>query len=73
MQMSLTKTKMSLTMSFMNDRSKSVSMYASIQLFMRKELAKKLSVSVKTIARALEQMPDVRYVGSGDKGHWIVD
>ena len=33
-------------------------------------LAKKAGVSVKTIQRALNEIDDLRYVGSGYSGHW---
>jgi len=58
----------------LHERQEQIRQYVRINpIVTRQELAEKLNVSVKTIARALEQMPDVRYVGSGDKGHWIVD
>jgi len=58
----------------LHERQEQIRQYVRINpIVTRKELAEKLNVSVKTIARALEQMPDVRYVGSGDKGHWEVD
>ncbi len=36
----------------------------------RKETAKTLSVSERTIQRILNTMPLVRYAGSGNNGHW---
>ena len=30
-------------------------------------------VSVKTIARKLKEMDHIRYVGSGNNGHWEID
>ncbi len=36
----------------------------------RKEMAKTLSVSERTIQRILNTMPLVRYAGSGNNGHW---
>ena len=36
----------------------------------RQELAKKAGVSVKTIQRALSEIDDLRFVGSGYSGHW---
>ena len=36
----------------------------------RQELAKKAGVSVKTIQRALNEIDDLKYVGSGNNGHW---
>ena len=33
-------------------------------------LAKKAGVSVKTIQRALNEIDDLKYVGSGYSGHW---
>ena len=33
-------------------------------------LAKKAGVSVKTIQRALNEIDDLKYVGSGNSGHW---
>ena len=38
----------------------------------RKEMAEKLHVSPKTIARRLEKLSHIRYVGSGYSGHWEV-
>ena len=38
----------------------------------RKELAKELGVGLRTVARYLSEMPDVRYVGRGSLGHWEV-
>ena len=38
----------------------------------RKELAKELGVGLRTVARYLNKMPDVRYVGRGSLGHWEV-
>ena len=36
----------------------------------RQELAKKAKVSVKTIQRAISEIGDLKYVGSGYSGHW---
>ena len=36
----------------------------------RKEMAKTLSISERTVQRVLNTMPHVRYVGSGNYGHW---
>ena len=36
----------------------------------RQMLAKKAGVSVKTIQRALNEIDDLKYVGSGNNGHW---
>ena len=38
----------------------------------REEMAEKMGVSPKTVARRLEKMTDVRYVGSGYSGHWEI-
>jgi len=38
----------------------------------RKELANELGVGLRTVARYLSEMPDVRYVGRGSLGHWEV-
>lgn len=38
----------------------------------RKELASELGVGLRTVARYLSEMPDVRYVGRGSLGHWEV-
>jgi len=63
-----------LTANVPHERKEQIRQYVRINpIVTRQELAEKLNVSVKTIARALEQMPDVRYVGSGDKGHWEVE
>lgn len=35
-------------------------------------MAEKLHVSPKTIARRLEKLSHIRYVGSGYSGHWEV-
>lgn len=39
----------------------------------RKDMAEKADVSLKTIARRLETMQDVKYVGSGYSGHWKIE
>ena len=39
----------------------------------REKIAKKAGVSVKTIARKLKEMDHIRYVGSGNNGHWEID
>ena len=36
----------------------------------RQELAKKAKVSVKTVQRALSEIDDLKYVGSGNNGYW---
>ena len=33
-------------------------------------MTKKAGVSVKTIQRALNEIDDLKYVGSGNSGHW---
>lgn len=38
----------------------------------REEMSEKIGVSPKTVARRLEKMTDVRYVGSGYSGHWEI-
>ncbi len=38
----------------------------------RKELASELGVGLRTVARYLSEMPDVRYVGRGSLGYWEV-
>ena len=39
----------------------------------RAKIAGKAGVSVKTIARKLKEMDHIRYVGSGNNGHWEID
>ena len=39
----------------------------------RAKIAEKAGVSVKTIARKLKEMDYIRYVGSGNNGHWEID
>ena len=39
----------------------------------REKIAEKAGVSVKTIACRLKQMDHIRYVGSGNNGHWHID
>ena len=39
----------------------------------REKIAEKAGVSVKTIARKLKGMNHIRYVGSGNNGHWEID
>ncbi len=36
-------------------------------------IAEKAGVSVKTVARKLEKMQHIHYVGSGSNGHWEID
>ena len=38
----------------------------------RKKLANELGVGLRTVARYLSEMPDVRYVGRGSLGYWEV-
>ena len=38
----------------------------------RKKLANELGVGLRTVARYLSEMPDVRYVGCGSLGYWEV-
>ena len=39
----------------------------------RQEIADILHVHMKTIGRDIKQMPDVHYIGSGNRGHWQID
>ena len=39
----------------------------------REEIAEKAGVSAKTIARKLQEMNHIRYVGRGKNGHWEID
>lgn len=39
----------------------------------RKEMAKRLSISIRTLQRMLNNMPNVHYVGTGVNGHWEID
>ena len=36
-------------------------------------IAEKAGVSVKTIARELKKMDHIKYVGSGNNGHWVIE
>ncbi len=36
----------------------------------RKAIADEAGVSVKTIERAIKEIDDLKYVGSGNRGHW---
>lgn len=38
----------------------------------RKEMADKISVSVKTVERRIKKMENIRYIGSGASGYWEV-
>ena len=38
----------------------------------RKEMAKVLGISVRSVQRALDEMDNVYYVGSGANGHWEI-
>ena len=38
----------------------------------RKEIGAKLGVDLKTVGRKLKKMPNVRYIGSGNNGHWEI-
>ena len=39
----------------------------------RKAIADEAGVSVKTIQRALREIDNLKYVGSGNNGHWELD
>ena len=39
----------------------------------RAEIAEKLGISLKTVARRLKGMTNVHYVGSSKSGHWEID
>ena len=39
----------------------------------RAEIAEKLGISLKTVARRIKGMPNVYYVGSSKSGHWEID
>lgn len=39
----------------------------------RKIMAKSLNVSEKTISRYIKEIPNIRFVGKGKNGHWVVD
>lgn len=36
----------------------------------RKDVAMILGVSEKTITRYIKEIPNIKYVGKGKKGHW---
>lgn len=36
-------------------------------------MAKSLNVSEKTISRYIKEIPNIRFVGKGKNGHWVVD
>jgi ATP-dependent DNA helicase RecG len=38
----------------------------------RAQMAEKIGVSVKTIARKLKEMKHIAFVGSGNNGHWEI-
>ena len=38
----------------------------------RAQMAEKIGVSVKTIARNLKEMKHIAFVGSGNNGHWEI-
>ncbi len=38
-----------------------------------KVMAKSLNVSEKTISRYIKEIPNIRFVGKGKNGHWVVD
>ena len=38
----------------------------------RRVMAEKLNISVRTLQRVLNEMPDVQYIGTGINGHWEV-
>ena len=38
----------------------------------RAQIAVRASVSVKTVARKLKEMTYIKYVGSGNNGHWEI-
>ena len=38
----------------------------------RKEIAEKIGLSIRTIQRLLNEMPEVRYVGTGANGRWVI-
>jgi len=39
----------------------------------RKAIADEAGVSVKTIERAIKEIDNLNYVGSGNNGHWELD
>lgn len=39
----------------------------------RKVMSDELNISVRTLQRVLNEMTNVRYVGTGANGHWEVD
>ena len=39
----------------------------------RKKIAAQLNISVRTLQRILNDMPNVQYVGRGANGHWEID
>jgi ATP-dependent DNA helicase RecG len=38
----------------------------------RKEMAEKLSISLRSLQRIINEMDELHYVGSGNHGHWEI-
>ena len=38
----------------------------------RKQIAEKLSVSLRTVQRIINSMDNIKFVGSGYSGHWEI-
>lgn len=39
----------------------------------RNQIARKVGLSIKTIGREIKKMPMIKYVGSGNNGHWEIN
>ena len=49
-----------------------LSMVKSNNRITRKEMAEKLSISLRSLQRIINAMDELHYVGSGNHGHWEI-
>lgn len=49
-----------------------ISMVKENNKITRKEMAEKLSISLRSLQRIINTMDDLYYVGSGNHGHWEI-
>ena len=49
-----------------------LSMVKSNNRITRKEMAEKLSISLRSLRRIINKMDELHYVGSGNHGHWEI-
>ncbi len=49
-----------------------LSMVKSNNRITRKEMAEKLSISLRSLQRIINEMDELHYVGSGNHGHWEI-